>query len=178
MSVKVNTIASNVTFSTTPTTVTQVSTDNSTLGATTSFVQTLMATLVPISISNTITNTLTFTSTIITNLVAGTGPLSLTGNTISLGKLGGTVSFLGVTPTTATYPYTVSSGTANGAKMQSGAHTTANTIITYPTAYSTGSIVIACPSTNTTGGVQSPSAAGVRLVAAASTSMKWISFGI
>jgi hypothetical protein len=72
----------------------------------------------------------------------------------------------------------VSSGTGNGAKMQAGAHTTTNTIITYPTAYSTSSIVIACPSSNTTGGVQSAGAAGVRLLATSSSSMKWISFGI
>lgn len=180
MSVKINTITSDsvTTFSTTPASVTALSTDNSTLGATTAWVKTLIATLIPISISTTISNTLTFTSTIITNLVAGTGTLSLTGSTINLGKLNGTVSFLGITPTTANYPYMVCSGTANGSKMQAGKYTTANTIISYPTAFSTSAIVIACPSSNTTGGTQSPSASQVRLVAGASTSMNWISFGI
>ena len=180
MSVKINTITSDsvTTFSTTPTSVTQLSTDNSTLGATTAWVKTLIVTLIPISISTTISNTLTFTSTIITNLVAGTGTLSLTGSTISLGKLNGTVTILGNTPTTASYPYMVCSGTANGSNMQAGKYTTANTIITYPTAFSTSSVVIACPSSNTTGGTQAPSATGVKLVAGASNNINWISFGI
>jgi hypothetical protein len=72
----------------------------------------------------------------------------------------------------------VCSGTANGSNMQAGKYTTANTIITYPTAFSTSSVVIACPSSNTTGGTQAPSATGVKLVAGASNNINWISFGI
>jgi len=134
--------------------------------ATTAYVNSLsLAGYISLTTANTISASLTFTGNIISSLIYGfTGILSFAPTNLSIGKSGGTTTFLGTNPFVTNFPYWVSSGSLHNRFFGVITSTISNSTFNYPTAnvFSTGAIAVASPTASGTAQTQATGVASFR----------------